>query len=301
MFIVRSGVPLEKGPIRFANCATEWERARVRGSAAIHSVAHVPDNHPDAGRIRRTAPTFPRTTVVEDDQVERLDEAPAAPTVVQELSLVVQVHAIATAHGWDAQDLAGTGLHGEPGDVGGRSATTGLSLAEMALTRPPVGWHEIRAAGRPPWEAADWAAPAPEWRPLRWRDHAPPPEPEPAKPPVEAEADPELEAAPTPVPDPSGASAEADSEEGEPEGVNPLDAYPGASFEDDDGNQVPLTPDEQDAYRRAAVTITLKLLAQRKGDVPHPNAVNHQLKKNVPPLPPLNSAQIKFICSHSEG
>lgn len=71
---------------------------------------------------------------------------------------------LARMQGWSDEDLEGTGEGGEWGAEGGRSPLTGLTAAEMAITKPPEGWDRM-APYAYPWYATPWHPPGQGWVP----------------------------------------------------------------------------------------------------------------------------------------
>lgn len=122
--------------------------------------AHVPDDHPSCRKIRDrmgSQAAFRVVTRRDDDMQWDIDKPPpvAAPVETPGFS---ENEAIALARGWSLADLIGTGEGSDPGPRGGRSARSGLWLAQMQLSSPPEEW-ETRAETHYPWECADWKAP----------------------------------------------------------------------------------------------------------------------------------------------
>lgn len=291
MWIIRyhtAGRRPPSGRTWFADFEGTWERVRLKGDAIAVSGLHVPDTHPNLHRVTEIVQSLESTSVVPDDRVERLSEinanltarpgpAPVAATLAQLVAanpgavappdVIEPLRAIALGNRWSPEELAGTGLGGEPGELGGRSPITGLTLVEHTLTSPPSAWPELRAENRPPWEATDWAKPGPGWVPPGWpeRKVATATEPEPPAPVRDAlltDPPPADDAPPPPPEDKKG-------DDGDDE--DPLASYPPAQYAE-------------------ALAILLDLQKRKNGDVPHPNALNFFLRKAE--LASMNSKQI---------
>ncbi len=117
--------------------------------------------------------------IVEDDSpiIDSEVEAEAAPVSAPKISIQARV---AFRNGWSVEDVAGTGLGGNPGKLGGFSPITGLTMAEMALCVPPKAWAEMRDVAYP-WEAAAWRPPGVQFVPPAVPSKVVEPEPEPTE------------------------------------------------------------------------------------------------------------------------
>lgn len=71
---------------------------------------------------------------------------------------------LALKRGWTEDDLSGTGNGGDFGEAGGRSMSSGLTCAEMALSDPPPRWAVL--AGKVyAWQVEGWQPPGIGWEP----------------------------------------------------------------------------------------------------------------------------------------
>ena len=263
MWIVRIHTPGKRPPSGstwFAGCKADWERVRLKGEAVVATGAHIPDAYPKLEQVRDLVRGLSSTLWVGDDRVETLASSGAAPKpapALSDLELVQQrlyhLQGAAAFNGWDPSDVNGTGLGGEPGEAGGRSPTTGLTLVELTLTRPPIDWPELKAAGRPPWESPDWHLPGPGWVHPSWPDRLKPVE----APPKAKEPDPEPTAPPEP---PTVKTSTPTDDDQPPEVESDDDAYPAE-------------------HAAAAAEIVRDLVKKKGGQVPHPNAVKFLLRK----------------------
>ena len=276
MWIVWHHTPGKRAPSGvtwFGPFAANWERVRIKGGA-VATGAHVPDDHPEVDRIADKVRGLPSTGFLADNKVEALSASSPPPAVrpVEDdnpFRHLQQLHKIALGRGWTLGELEGTAFAGDPGSLGGRSPQNGLTLAEMTLTRPPIDWPELKAAGRPPWESPDWSLPGPGWVHPSWPDRV--------------KADPEPPAPPTP-------EADAPSEDA-PEVVEPVVEPPGPEAE-------PEAPSDRWAgypaeHVAAAREIALDLQKRKGGTAPTVNALGFILKKAG--LPKANADQLAAL------
>lgn len=311
MWIVRlfTGSRPPKGPAHIAGYASVWEPIRLEGDVTVHTGAHIPDEEPAAKVARTMVRSMKNCELAEDSAVSRVEvgariqppetvsDAVAASAAAQAEASYKHVVDTAFRNGWLHGDLSGTGQGGELGEQGGRSAVTGLTLAEMAMSRPPADWRTpggLLARGRPPWESTDFHKPFPVWRPPAWREPPPPPPKDPTDPtdgpPSVA---PGLQEQDTPVPGPE------DSEDTD-QGADPSLTDSGSLDEDSSADDAPdLTVLEtyppEDLPRAIRVVWNLYVARGETPPHPHPNAVNHLLKRI--PLPTVSAAQIAAILS----
>lgn len=209
-------------------------------------------------------------------RVQRLDELGAASAVKPTgIGLVAELLLLAYSRGWELPDAVGAGSNDEPGEAGGRSAVSGLTLSELTLTVPPVDWPELRASGRPPWESSSWVPPGTDWVRPGWRDPIPK-APEVADPTIGSPILPET----TLVSDESPPLDEVDDNKTPP----PVALEPGTD------------PAVAAGYPAEAVvqarTLALDWHAKLDDDkTPHPSALNYYLNKaGLPKCAPSSKA-----------
>lgn len=269
------------------------------------AVAELPDDHPKAGDVLNKLAMMPRQfqLVREDERGQVVIEGgrplPAAVVVdarpnvstsvappvasppvpawaSHEDPILASMLVAAHRNGWERSDLDGTCLGGDPGL--GRSNTSALTLAEMALTARPVGW----APGVFPWEVEGWRPPALGWTPPKTG-----PAPAPSAPAVPAAS-----AAPAPPPSEPAPDAPAPAATSEVEVVEPIVV---ASV-DPVPPQAP-TGDvlagwgtaEQIAQARAL----LLQLTKEAGKAPSVNKARYHLERHA--LPKVNAAQLAAL------
>lgn len=263
-----------------------WVRVAVRLAGVRRSLwgFPIPAEPPDLVDMLRT---IPNRIVLAAAEVETLSPKPSlaerAAVVDQAATATAALHTLAASRGWRAEDIAGTGLGGDAGAAGGRSVASGLTLAELTLTRPPIDWPELAARGRPPWESTNWIPPHPTWIAPAW---APlPPLPDRRDAPTES---------PIVPPTPPGAVDDGDELERELDDETTPNDPPGddSDGEDPDGDPMAGYPAEHLATARALV---LEIATTNGGAEPHPNKVNYYLRRLDPPPPNLNTAQIHHL------
>lgn len=261
---------------------SRWERVRVLrdGVPVTCWGARLPEGISDAELARLR--TVPYRIVISEEEFE-LPTVPSAvdPRTTQDeqtttiADQLAQIRAIAKSRGWRDEDIDGTGQNGDAGSAGGHNQVSGLSLAELSLTRPPIDWPELAARGRPPWESTDWLPPhrtwvAPGWAPL---------------PPLPDRRDLEPIHAGSPILAPTTVDEVTTEPEPEPE-LKP------------DDNPDELGPETQDVL--AGLSPELIALARQviteigNNPVPHPNKINFYLRK-AGFTERLNTAQIAAL------
>lgn len=168
--ISRAGRPRAEKALEIAGHTVVFRRAWDAFGELCMAVV-LDESHPVQGLLAK-APwkalfeCYPKDPGLsfEDESAAVLAMAPARPAV----SLANDpdpARQRALRSGWSAEDLIGAGAGGDAGSGGGRSPSTGLTLAEMALTQPPAEWAELRVAKRFPWDASSWKQPGPSWAP----------------------------------------------------------------------------------------------------------------------------------------
>jgi hypothetical protein len=169
--------------------------------------------------------------------------------------------------GWTEEDLAGLS-ESHPGEDGGRSVRSGLTLAEMALTTPPPEWPTLGEQGYP-WQSPNWQAPSGSWT-------------APSAPAKAVTADP-------PPPSPVQPPAPVEPEEEETLGDDP-DGYELPSPAPAADSSALTGLDEGQAREVAAIIIETW---QTDGKVPHVNKINFKL--NNAGLPTVKAADIAAV------
>lgn len=308
MYVLRHPQPGKRAPsgvIHFGTVQSVWEPVSYQGQTVYG--AHVPDGHPEAEGIRKKMSSFKATSIVSDDDVIVANVRPSAgpganadgPTldyhrhwsedpVVQEIAQraigIVRAWDLARARGWRDDEIKNTGIMGDPTGGGGRNEITGLALAELMLTVPPVDWPELRAAGRPPWESSRFIPPHFAWMPPAWRDE-----------PIDRLVDAAPEVAGTEsvtsddITDETDPEIAVDEVETRPEveaTSNLLDAPPAAEAT---STEPPYPAEHLDAVKG----IVRDMMARAGGKVPAVNAVNFLLAKQD--LPKLSKAQLAAL------
>ena len=101
----------------------------------------VADDHAQAMAIQQFAQDHPSYEVIDGQQVPLAPMTPASvaasdarSTAPGELAAPV---AAALSNGWSTDDLDGAGQRDDYGPGGGLSPVTGLTMGQMALSRPP--------------------------------------------------------------------------------------------------------------------------------------------------------------------
>lgn len=240
-----------------------WVRVRV-GSTVTYGAHFDAAACTDVPALRR----IPGRAVLADEAVTQLEDRAAVPgaavtaSVVAAASLTAQVLQVAIRQGWSTDDLRGAG-NGDPGESGGRGAC-GLTLAEAALSRPPVDWPELRAAGRRPWESTTWQIATQGWRP-------------PVTPPL-APIQPRIVDEQVPAPQFDAPAAAADDET-----ATVATSAVGPSVADLILGRLPLDHPLYDYPRDGLEQLVglVRALADTKGAVPHKNAVNYHLRNRL--------------------
>lgn len=234
-------------------------------------------------RLQLAAGAHPQFTLVPEGlEVPPPDVGPA-PTGLTSETASSGPRDMAILKGWSDSDLEGTNHQGDAGESGGRSPVTGLTCAEMALTRPPADWADKQDSTYP-WLLGDWTSPTPGWTPPNPPAKTPPASSEgnDAGAGAGAESPPE-----TPSTDASG-ETETETEGTGNDGETP--AVAGDPASDDDPAVVAGYPAEHVAAARA---ITTAAAEKKGGQAPHPNAVNFLLKKQN--LPAVNAKQVEGL------
>lgn len=153
-----------------------WVRVRLQSGTVTWGAQFDESRCTDVPGLRR----IPGRSVVDDAHVAVLQQQAdrqadrQADAEVRPATITSQVLVLALRQGWALEDLAGAG-DGDPGELGGRAAVSGLTLAEAALSMPPIDWPELRADKRKPWESTAWRIASPGWRPPHTPPLAPPP------------------------------------------------------------------------------------------------------------------------------
>jgi hypothetical protein len=128
-----------------------------RGMARL--VAEVPAGA--EAEVKQRAAGHPSYRLVDDKMFDRKPlavDAPVSRPAAARPVVSTTPADLALANGWFAEDLVGTGAHGDPGPAGGVSATTGLNLGQMVMAPAPEGWGGV-VATLWPWQVPGWAPP----------------------------------------------------------------------------------------------------------------------------------------------
>lgn len=154
-------------------------------------------------------------------------------------------------NGWTSADLEGAGTDEQWGPDGGLSATTGLTMADMALCTPPPAWDKLRDT-RWPWQVAGFKPPGDGWIHPILKDKD-----------VPDAADPE--------------SVEAEAKAAE------VAANPVIEVVDDDqplpDNPEKLLSEFSQEQKEKAIVILAKLIHAAGGERPTYNKLNYRLRK----------------------
>lgn len=181
---------VKKGGVRFppsmeivlGGVTVLFVRAWVDNERAM--VAKLDDSDPGVVAALRQAAmmpgTFrvhsPRAKIAPEDSIEipvsRPSQAP--PAVDGDGGADDAPRRAAIHNGWTEEDLAGTGQGGAWDARGGRSAVSGMSMAEMSMCSPPAGW---RRQEQYPWDVLGWHGPTTTWKPPKLPAKGPPVDP----------------------------------------------------------------------------------------------------------------------------
>lgn len=255
--------------------------AKVYAAVPGYDVIHAPGSEPPAPVPSPIA----RLAAAIDSGIRAL--APVAAKVEADVREILPVAQTAITNGWMAVDLEGTGRNGQPGPEGGCSPTTGLTLAQMALTVPPDDW-EAKRATLYPWEIDGWRPPGLDW--------VAPTAPSKRKP-EETKAEPEK---PEPVDVPRAPEGEPE-EDGDEEGPTAYDRAIAKGAEADAAKAADADPDLDPAVAAgypadqvvAARAFAQALAAATPGKPLHPNRFNYAVKKRAkdePSATPISTA-----------
>lgn len=273
--------------VEFAGRAVRFRAAWLASDGSMVLAAECSDEV-----VLRACRRNPAYSVIEGDP--GFLDADAEPKAVQRVAAVLDPTPIpvraAMVNGWSPVDLLGAGEGGDWGPGGGRSHRSGLTMSEMALSRPPEGWAKAGDT-RYPWEVLGWSPPGMDWT-------APT---APSKTPMDVES---LRALHDGDPDRDADADAADEGEGDPEAL-----ADGAS--DPERDEEPTAPSKAERKpRRApkaaagaalsawsvedrtrATTLMSSLIAQ--GTVPSLSKAKHFFKRSN--LPPLDEASYQAL------
>jgi hypothetical protein len=145
----------------FGRIPVEFARAWIDGERCM--VATLDDQDPTTADVLQRAATIPKTyrLPTRSPKVIPVDvpkPKPSKPAKRPDLT----PREIAVRNGWTASDFEGAGQGDDWGPEGGRGKTSGLTMAEMALSSPPRGW---KRDDQWPWEVGSWLAPGQSWQP----------------------------------------------------------------------------------------------------------------------------------------
>ena len=213
-----------------------------------------------------------------------LTSAPAAspaPAPVDHVSVAV---AAAVRNGWRISDLEGTGENNNPGPLGGLSAVTGLTLAQMALCVPPPTWAEASDESYP-WQLDGWRPPGEGFKsPSVASKVEPAPEPAAEEREEKAELDPDGDTTVEPgtVEDPEALAAAVEAGD-----IAPIEDGVGPELAEEAG--APAAYEGTAGQFAASVKLVEDLRDKKGGDTPSMQQANHYLRKAE--LPTLTKAE----------
>jgi hypothetical protein len=248
----------------------------------------VDDRHEDA--VRAFVKSHPHYREAREAELVTLAVVGERPTPAQlapvEAPTTDILRSMAMRLGWSVNDISGTAIGGQPGEGGGRSPATGLTLAEMTLSSPPKYWSEAFDQAYP-WELSDWRPPGPGWKP--------PSVPSKRGPPTEPDDGP---TDPT-IPDPPDEDTEDEDDDLSEEDPKPP-AEPVSAPKAPEPPEKPTAPDGQDpavaaGYPAEHVAEARKAafeLKEKRGTYSY-QALNYVLGKLS--LPTVNAAQLEAL------
>lgn len=141
MFIVLDpAARREPQTIDFYGTSLVFDWCEVDGVRKL--AARVPDTAPRMADIRRLVNARSNMRLVKGRSITPIgsDLVALASDEGSLESPKVGLTKAALAMGWDFADLVGTGDNDNPGEAGGRSPRSGLTLAEMGMLPPPTDW-----------------------------------------------------------------------------------------------------------------------------------------------------------------
>jgi len=162
MFVVLDP-PARREPqtINFYGCPLSFDFYEVDGVRKL--AARVPDTASRMAEIRRLINARPNMRLVKDRDVTPIEnDRRAFGSAPDNVSPKAGLTTAALTKGWTFADLVGTGNGEDPGEGGGRSTRTGLTLAEMGMLPPPADWAR-QAETAWPWQCVGFSA-LPGWK-----------------------------------------------------------------------------------------------------------------------------------------
>ena len=260
MYVLNRGPGMQAGVQTWvAGVCFTFDRYRNASGAPLWA-APFPDELDTDTRLAvlGAAARCPTLDVHKHDDLVLITNAPA-PQTLTETGEEATPMSMALANGWTDEDLEGTYHLGDAGEDGGRSPTTGMTTGEMALTRPPSDWDELRGT-KYPWDSGDWTPPTPLWTP----------------------------------PNPPAKASDTNSDDGL--ALRDVDleipANPGTTPDANDPAVTAGYPAEHVGQARLIVT---QLAEKRGGPLTHPNQANFLLRRAE--LPSVNTEQLEGLQS----
>lgn len=168
IYIIRVRNPRDYALVTMGPASVEFRRCWDHAGNCVMGAVIQPD-HPHYAMILRQASALPSYEVHTTNPILSWED----PMAVEPSGADLQPDAAgnmagpvlaAMRNGWTADDMAGAGIGDLFDERGGRAEATGLTMAELALCKPPEKWDEMRGKAYP-WEAPGWAAPGIAWKP----------------------------------------------------------------------------------------------------------------------------------------
>jgi len=294
MYVLNRGPGMQAGVQTWvAGVCFTFDRYRNASGAPLWA-APFPDELDTDTRLAvlGAAARCPTLDVHKHDDLVLITNAPA-PQTLTETGEEATPMSMALANGWTDEDLEGTYHLGDAGEDGGRSPTTGMTTGEMALTRPPSDWDELRGT-KYPWDSGDWTPPTPLWTP--------------PNPPAKAsdtnsddglalrDVDLGIPANPGTTPDANDPAKASDTNSDDGLALRDVDleipANPGTTPDANDPAVTAGYPAEHVGQARLIVT---QLAEKRGGPLTHPNQANFLLRRAE--LPSVNTEQLEGLQS----
>lgn len=254
--------PCRSLSIFMAGCELEFVPAYTPEGDLVMATA-LPEGE-DADRVRKQARRMARVyTVVSDEYgltwrdrpprgASPGTPAPSGGRTPEQPDDTPPMIKAARHNGWDDRDLEGVGKDGQWGPEGGLSSTSHMSMADMALCRPPAMWKEHRDT-KWPWQCEGFRPPTPEWKAPSLPDKA---DPRPSTPESVEVVD------------------ESTTESGD-RTVAPVPEGPA----DLDGDPIEILREFTEEQREAALVILAKVIAEAGGERPTYHKLNYRFRK----------------------
>lgn len=308
IFLVRQRLhgrpPPIAGTILYGSVPVVYAAGLLGGQPIVY--AQIPDGPDQAAVVSAATSQLGCSAYPSDPGIRDLEGRPLVPSVVLAAALVADapsppepepraraldtfpppedLFTLARRLGWTDEDLAGLS-EASPGEDGGRSPRSGLTLAEMVLVKAPPEWPELASTGYP-WQSGNWQPPPGSWQapsaPAKVR-LAEPTEPGPVTAPEDA------------VMTPSDPHA-IDPDEEEIEELDP-DSY---ELETPSAETAELSEAMSGDQAAAIAKIIVETWnADGQGSIPHINKINFKLDKAG--LPRVKAADVKAVIAAQSG